>query len=206
MNGSNEMTSSPATLGLMSWVTSRMRRSHSSRFIDKTTSEECSKGLIRRASGLIVPGFLFLAGICFLWITSLANALMLPVTLNHLIASADLIIRGTVLSQASDLENETVSTITVVEVEQVIKGASVSSSLPIKSGGGSIEGTVIRAEDEPRFVPGEQVILFLHEEAELFRVVEKFQGKFSVQSGRVLRGSEDFGLLADFLQRVRQSL
>jgi hypothetical protein len=159
---------------------------------------------------------------------------VLPVSLERMSTSAELIFYGTVISNETKADETSghIATFTTFEVIEVVKG-DVGATHTIKQLGGQLSGNKVmhQVHGVPRFTIGEKVVVFLPQESRLgFAsplglsqgrfVVREQNGVNTVRNGRALQASltqasktaADKPLLkqpastslAEFLQTVRE--
>jgi len=130
-------------------------------------------------------------------------ALMQKATLAQLASGSTGIIQGKVTDVVSrwDAGGKTIFTYVTVTVDQWFKGTG-PKAVTIRVPGGEVDGVGLMVEDTPAFAKGETVITFLEpsQEQSVMKVKGLFQGKFTVENGKV----REAGLpLGDFVQRVK---
>lgn len=148
-------------------------------------------------------------GVCVLLLGSAALtpeyslAMMLHMPMEELARKADTIVLGTVAQQvAAWNEHHTAiySDITVV-VEHTIAGTP-SVEVTFRSAGGIVDGVGMRTSNDPIFVDGERLVIFLDTTVTPATVVGLHQGKYTVSQDRVLYEGQSH-TLQDFLSIVR---
>ncbi|MCX5801311.1 MAG: hypothetical protein NTX17_08000 [Candidatus Eisenbacteria bacterium] len=132
-----------------------------------------------------------------------SEALMQKATLAQLAEGSTGIIQGQVTDITSqwDADGKTIFTYVTVTVDQWFKGTG-SQTITIRVPGGEVDGVGLMVEDTPVFAKGQTVVTFVEpsEEQSVMKVKGLFQGKFTVENGKV----REAGLpLGDFVQRVK---
>jgi hypothetical protein len=140
------------------------------------------------------------AGLGLLLLGSAASGLMIKVPLSALTAGAETIVLGRVVEVRCSwsLDNSLIVTLTTIEVQESMKGGLSSRRLAVQTEGGRVGDLALAVSDEPVFVAGETVLLFLKPLPErfsgansvltltspepVFRMQEKAQGKYSVDA------------------------
>ncbi len=130
-------------------------------------------------------------------------ALMLKMSLEELTFGADAIIVGQVLHRKSHWNRDKTDIFTkiVISPEERLKGNANSGKIVISVPGGKIGETTVEVTDVPDFSVGEKVVIFVSpltdkqvtedglentgDDAPWFRIHGGFQGKFTVQDGKV---------------------
>ena len=127
----------------------------------------------------IAPGFL-----------ACAHAAMIPQTVKQLTARSDQVVRGEVATLRSwwDSTHAYIFTTATIRVTEVYKGTvPVESEVSIVVPGGIVGETGFGVEHAPRFVVGEDVIVFLTPiEDGQYRVTGWEAGKYTIKNGLVL--------------------
>ncbi|UCF78392.1 MAG: hypothetical protein JSW03_09890 [Candidatus Eiseniibacteriota bacterium] len=157
-----------------------------------------------RPSCLLGNAALILLAACALLLAvTQSHAIMTRATLPELAAGATGIVRGQVLDVTSrwDSEGKTIFTYVTISVDEWLKGAG-PETVTVRVVGGKVGGVGLWVEDTPVFAGGESVVTFLEpSEEELAHDVRGlFQGKFSVEDGRVIEAGLPLG---DFVSMVR---
>ena len=151
-----------------------------------------------------------LAALFLTW-TSVALAMVVPLTLADLTSQTELIVRGEVAQLASerDVDGAAIFTIVTVDVGEVIFSRSEEISpegrIAFRIEGGTIGGETMATSISPTFTEGEEAVFFLMRENgdELLTLVGGPQGVYPIEDGRV-RGAGQDRPLRDFLQEVIQ--
>jgi len=154
-----------------------------------------------RGRALVSVFVLAISGLAFMAPSS--DALMQKATLAQLTEGSAGIIQGKVTDVTSqwDAKGKTIFTYVTVTVDQWFKGTG-PKAVTIRVPGGEVDGVGLMVEDTPAFKKGETVITFLEptEEQSVMKIKGLFQGKFTVEKGKV----REAGLpLGDFVQRVK---
>lgn len=102
-----------------------------------------------------------------------------------LVARAETIFQGTVIAQESlwvgEGSNRHIVTRVTFQVQETYKGVAASSQT-LEFMGGTVAGRVMRVPGAPRFITGEQVVLFVvGNGAQMCPLVGAFQGRFLVE-------------------------
>jgi hypothetical protein len=147
-----------------------------------------------------VTGWLAAAGLGLLLLGSAASGLMIKVPLSALTAGAETIVLGRVVEVRCSwsLDNSLIVTLTTIEVQESMKGRLSSRRLVVQTEGGRVGDLSLAVSDEPVFTDGETVLLFLKPLPEsysgansvlsltspdpVYRMLEKAQGKYSVDA------------------------
>lgn len=84
------------------------------------------------------------------------------------VAGSELIITGRVLAAWSDWTPDRSAVVTDVEIEldEVWKGIPLSDRIVVRTLGGTVDGVTLEVDGAARFVNGEEVLLFLDEQAD----------------------------------------
>jgi hypothetical protein len=140
---------------------------------------------------------------CFISIHN-AHGAMVKLSLENLVAGADLIILGTVdCVQSERVEGKTVSFATV-SVNLKIRGepAGNQGKIVVRFPGGVVGDAGVKIEDSPDFKQGEAVLLFLQkiQNQPVYRTVGSSQGKFLMKDHMVVRENLP---LDQFLERIQ---
>ena len=137
----------------------------------------------------LVPGF--------------GDAAMVKLSLPQLTSQADVIVRGTVTSQASawNAQRTAIYTDVTVAVEEAVKG-SPAATVTFRIAGGVVGDVGMRTSNDPVFQDGEQVIVFLSTQGAAGAVVGLRQGKYTVRGGTV-NGDGQTMPVADFIAAIR---
>lgn len=135
----------------------------------------------------------FIAIFLILLETQLASAVMLGIHLRSLATDADLIVRGRVNQIECQWTDDKTAIVSIarIDVREVIAGTGPAGSIEVAWWGGRIGDIGMKQSDEPEFVTGEDVLLFLHrpekQQPPFFRVVGKAQGKYSIDRENIAR-------------------
>lgn len=118
-----------------------------------------------------------------------ASAIMTKATMPELTFGATGIVRGHVTQVESswDGAHKTIFTYSTILVEQWLKGGG-PETLTVRTIGGQVGDKGLWVEDMPVFLEGQEVITFLvpGQDRSYMTVKGLFQGKFTVESGRVV--------------------
>jgi len=131
--------------------------------------------------------FLLLTG----FLASQTSALMVRKSIEELTSEADSILIGKVKKIESQWNEEktliyTYVTISVKQHTKTLLGVGEVQEIIVKVRGGEVGGIGLKVSDTPQFREGEEVFLFLRmEKLPLFSVAGLFQGKYTIEEGRV---------------------
>lgn len=131
-----------------------------------------------------------------------AYAIMTKATMPQLTAGATGIVRGHVVDVVSQWNDEqtTIYTYTTIVVSQWLKGGG-PKAITVRTPGGEVGDIGLWVEDVPVFFKDQEVVTFVKpiEEEPFMQVHGLYQGKFTVESGKVIEA----GLpVADFVNMV----
>ncbi len=120
---------------------------------------------------------------------SVHATIMIELPMTELADGAEVVVRGTVEKVGVrgllvDGEVQPV-TITSVRVTEWIKGRDRQAIVEIRQEGGKIGGYETVVDGAAKFSAGEDVVVFLHRDAQAFRTWQMSQGKFRVVTRRV---------------------
>ena len=139
-------------------------------------------------------------GAALFLLASAASGLMIKVPLAALTTGAETIVLGRVAEVRSSwsLDNSLIVTLTTIEIQESMKGRLSSRRLVVQTEGGQVGDLSLSVSDEPVFAVGETVLLFLKplparfsgansvlvltSPDPVFRMLEKAQGKYSVDA------------------------
>jgi len=142
--------------------------------------------------------------LCFV-LTSGLQALMIKVSFEHLTLKADLIVLGEVeeISCEWNRDRTMIYSLALIRVDETVKGRVNRNHVLIQYPGGEIGDIGLKVSDASSFYRGEKVILFLKQIKDIrktlhtpsvssgfvpsFKVVEKFQGKFTILPDQMVR-------------------
>jgi hypothetical protein len=129
---------------------------------------------------------------------SVANAIMVQLSLEELAGEADSVIIGTVVSSQSQWNNDrsAIYTTVIVAMENHLIGNPLPDRVTVIVPGGEIDGIMQIVSDTPVFDPGEEVMLFLEElpqqtyprpifQPKAHSVFGNFQGKKEIINNKV---------------------
>ena len=131
--------------------------------------------------------FLLLTG----FLASQTSALMVRKSIEELTSQADSILIGEVKKIESQWNEERtlIYTYVTISVKQYTKALSRQEQIEeiiVKVPGGEVGDIGLKVSDTPQFREGEEVFLFLRsEEVPVFLVAGLFQGKYTIEEGRV---------------------
>lgn len=133
---------------------------------------------------------LFAIGALSLGVGSAGATVLVPMDVDALAASSDLIVRGTAgeTGSAWTADRKQIRSTTPVTVSQWVKGES-KPVIAVATPGGTVGELTQQVSGAPRFQPGEEVLLFLVRqpgEPARYAITGFSQGKFAVttQGGR----------------------
>lgn len=105
-------------------------------------------------------------------------------SLKQMAQDADVIVRGVVLDRTAswNAEKTRIYTVTILRIEDALKGSSKGKTLKIRQLGGTADGLSQRIIGNANFTKGEEVVVFLRRDPErdLHYVIGMAQGKFRV--------------------------
>lgn len=141
---------------------------------------------------------------------SSVRALVIPLELEELVLSSDLVVYGKVtdLGSAWNENNSLIYTTVTLQPLEILKDAAGESrpTVVFRVLGGTVGTTTLRVHDNPKFAPGEEVLVCLETKNKPWpNLVGAYQGKFSL-SGQSLpqAGVTPLSLSKNnFLERVR---
>jgi len=129
-------------------------------------------------------------------------AIMTKASMADLAAGSTGIVQGKVTSVTSqwDTEGKTIFTYVTVAVNRWLKGTG-AKAVTIRIPGGEVGDVGLWVEDTPVFREGQDVITFLEPSGEesVMKVKAMFQGKFTVENGKVIEAGLPIG---DFVRMV----
>jgi len=90
-------------------------------------------------------------------------AVLVPLSLDELVASADLVVLGEVVRRESfwGPERQRIYSAVTVRIERVIKGETTASELTVRRLGGTVDGQTMAVPGSGRLVEGARHLLFL---------------------------------------------
>lgn len=167
-----------------------------------------------KAVGVLVTGIILVTGIAFLLLAYsvpkphqvASSPLVVEVTLEELVAQASHIVVGEVIEKKSQWSDDRshIYTLVTVSVEEWVKGDSKGNKILIKVPGGKVGEVIEWVEDVASFRVGERVVVFLHiQEDSTFDVVGGWQGKFTVENGKIV--GSDLSL-AELIYRIEDEM
>lgn len=119
--------------------------------------------------------------------TPITSALLVKLSLEELVAKADLIVVGSVTEKKSqwNTDHSRIYTFVSIATEEAIKGAS-GKNIVIKVAGGEAGGITQLSEDMPGFQTGERVLVFLEiNDDGTTGVIGGWQGRIVIENGKV---------------------
>ena len=135
-------------------------------------------------------------------VSSASATVMKYASVERLVEISDIIVHGTVTEQRTyfDSKQKRVVTDTTIQVERSFLG-DISESITIQQWGGTYKGTTHHIPGDARFVPGEEVVVFLHTGDGVVALSALSQSKYSVKNidGKklVFRNLSDIGMLIE---------
>lgn len=159
-------------------------------------------------------GFLVVATICvafFICIslgTSNLYAIMEDVPLSRIAIESDLIVKGKIVAlESREINNKkgTIYTFAELEPEDVLKGDMPNSKIIIKTKGGCApSGLCMSSSNAPTFKLGEEVIVLLTQEGDVYVTTYQFLGKYTIKKdGTIEENGED---VQNFLEKIEKIL
>jgi len=142
---------------------------------------------MRRKLTLSVIIFSLITG----FFTIQGSTLVVKKTVEELTYEADFILIGKVKDMESRWNKEktliyTYVTVSVTKYIKRILEMEEPKEITVKIPGGEVGDIALKVSDTPEFMEGEEVFLFLRlEELPIFRVAGLFQGKYTIEEGRV---------------------
>lgn len=114
-------------------------------------------------------------------------------TTSDLLGASDVVALGTFDAGATTSQRDSITfTDSPLRVERVLRnttGAGVPRVIRVRQTGGSVNGVLSQIEEDPIYVPGERVILFLKYDAPgLFHALNP-EGRFEITGSNVTPGS-----------------
>lgn len=128
------------------------------------------------------PAFFILAAFSLLpWGRPATATSVAAMTDADLVRHSAVIVEGTVIEAASawDAAHRRIHTTVVLDVSRTLKGPD-RDRLTLRTLGGRVGNTVAQVVGAPGFTPGEEVILFVHDETDELPVTGLFQGKLTL--------------------------
>jgi PKD repeat protein len=128
-----------------------------------------------------------------LWLPALSFGRVVKMDLPQLIQASDVIVQGWVVETQSQwlpaADGRNIYTFAKIRGAVPLKGALEENPFTLKVMGGTVDGMTQDVSDTPGFSPGDEVFLFLRSSP--LRVVGGFQGRWSVQEGKVMGVARD---------------
>ncbi len=146
---------------------------------------------------------LLLAILSILLLAAPGSAIMLREDLPTLAEKADRIVTGLVTDVVSewDAERNLIHSTTTLLVDRVLKGETTEPLIGIRTVGGEVDGEGLWVSVEARFLPGENVFVFLKEvDGGYYEVMGLMQGKYTIEDGIVVERGIRF---VEFLEEVK---
>lgn len=119
------------------------------------------------------------------------STLMIKKSIEELTYEADFILTGKVQDMESRWNKEktliyTYVTVSVTKYIKRILEMEEPKEITVKIPGGQVGDIILKVSDTPEFMKDEEVFLFLRlKELPIFRVAGLFQGKYTIEEGRV---------------------
>lgn len=119
------------------------------------------------------------------------SALVMKKSIEELTYEADFVLIGKVKDMESRWNKEktlihTYVTVSVTKYVKSILEIGEPKEITVKVPGGEVGDIALKVSDTPEFKKGEEVFLFLRiEELPIFRVTGLFQGKYTIEDGKV---------------------
>jgi hypothetical protein len=150
-------------------------------------------------SGLLK--LLVLVGVSLL--PGIGRAAMIKLSLEQLIAQADIIVQGIVVYQESAWNDQhtAIYTDVTLAVEGAVKGLP-GLEVTFRVAGGIVGDIGMRTSNDPVFQVGEQVLVFLDTKGAMASVVGLRQGKYTVTGGTITRNGQTMAV-DDFVSAIR---
>ena len=139
--------------------------------------------------------------LCILGIT--AKAVTIPQSTEQLVENSSDVIRGRVVSQLSqwDEDHTLIFTEVTIDISEIVIGSMTKgTAVVIYVPGGIVNDTGLRVEHAPEFEDGEDVILFLTELNNLYSVTSWEMGKFTIENANVV---EKKLAVSDFIYEIK---
>lgn len=125
------------------------------------------------------------------FLTTQGSTLVVKKSIEELTYEADFILIGKVKDMESRWNKEktliyTYVTVSVTKYIKRILEMKEPKEITVKILGGQVGDITLKVSDTPEFMEGEEVFLFLRlKELPIFRVAGLFQGKYTIEEGRV---------------------
>jgi hypothetical protein len=131
---------------------------------------------------------------------------MVKLSLEELVADADLIIVGTVDSVQSELVEGRIVSFATVSVRLKAKGEMepTQDEIIVRFPGGMVGDVGMKVEDSPDFKKGEEILLFLQKTKtpSVYMTVGSSQGKFMIRNHIVVRENIPLHQFVERIQRI----
>ena len=141
-------------------------------------------------------------------ISGTVQSLVQELTLDELIAAADAIVIGSVVSVTGHGETDRgmIYSSVVISIENVIKGTDNDTKVTITVPGGKVNGLEQWVEDTPHFDVFERVLVFLQpgEEGNM-NVVGGFQGKRSIAGNKIAGSDVTVSTFIDQIESIMEN-
>ena len=135
-------------------------------------------------------------GVLWILMATVAQALMLAMSLEQLVAESDMVVDGQVMEVRSfwTTDHKSIVTRANIVVSEVIAGEVKEQIVMVEYPGGEVDGIGLKVSDIATLKTGENVVLFLRRmknlagEAQVLQIVGEAQGKYSVAEGMAVKG------------------
>jgi hypothetical protein len=133
----------------------------------------------------LVSRFVLMVGVALVAAAPAAATTVAPLTVDQMTDASDVIVRGTVESVWTDLdEHQHIWTRALIHVDDALKGtAEAGDYLTVESPGGDYENLQMLVAEAARYSVGEQALLFLDDKPlhEAYGTVGMSLGKFTIR-------------------------
>ena len=142
----------------------------------------------------------------------ISSGLIIELSMPNLVKTSDLIVRGSIVKTESywgslswDPNSRIILTSATLQISESYKGVSDKSEIIIETEGGEIGEIGLFVEDMPKFAPNQDVIVFLsaQDSKGIRRVVNLYNGKYSLSEGKVLERNETIN---QFVNKIKQTV
>jgi len=142
----------------------------------------------------------------------ISSGLIIQLPMPDLVKTSDLIIRGSIVKTESywgslswDPNSRIILTSATLQIGESYKGVSDKSEIIIETEGGEIGEIGLFVEDMPKFEPNQEVVVFLSapDSKGIRRVVNLYNGKYSLSAGKVLERNETIN---QFVNKIKQTV
>ena len=140
------------------------------------------------------------AGLLLAMMGNAGATVAVPLTLEALTKQSDVVVQGTIVETKSfwGPNKQRIYTHTRVEVLRTLKGVAKAQTLVVQQWGGEVGGVRMDVPGNANLKTGEEVVLFLTNDAQFHYVVGLSQGKFTLQADATGKkvASRDMGGIA----------